>query len=167
MDEIIRVRSYHDLFDYIDGNLYWKINVSRKMRKGSKAGGKNARGHVRVFCHGRRVYAHRIIWEMHNGPIPNGLEIDHIDGCRDNNLIDNLRIADRSQNSCNRKPLRLGSSRFKGVSFVAKRGKWRAAIKRHGKCHYLGEFNSELAAAEAYESMARELHGEYARTGKY
>jgi len=47
----------------------------------------------RAFC---RV--HRIVWELHNGPVPEGLEIDHIDGDKQNNDIINLRIVSHSEN---------------------------------------------------------------------
>lgn len=47
----------------------------------------------RAFC---RV--HRIVWELHNGPVPEGLEIDHIDGNKQNNDISNLRAVSHSEN---------------------------------------------------------------------
>jgi len=41
---------------------------------------------------GRRVRLHRYIWEKHNGPIPGGYEIHHIDHNKLNNDPENLEI---------------------------------------------------------------------------
>lgn len=41
---------------------------------------------------------HRIVWEVHNGPIPDQFEIDHIDGCKTNNHISNLRLVTHAEN---------------------------------------------------------------------
>ena len=45
-----------------------------------------------------RSYVHRMVWEAFRGPIPSGLEINHRDGNRKNNHIDNLEIVTRSDN---------------------------------------------------------------------
>ncbi len=55
------------------------------------------------------------------------------------------------------------SSRFKGVHFEKRTGRWRANIVVDGKAVRLGRFRDELAAAEAYDEAARELFGEHAR----
>lgn len=46
-----------------------------------------------------RSYLHRVIWEAFYGPIPKGLVVDHIDGDRMNNSIDNLQLLTRAANS--------------------------------------------------------------------
>lgn len=43
-------------------------------------------------------FLHRVIWELHNGPVPDGLEIDHIDADKSNNRIDNLQLLTRKEN---------------------------------------------------------------------
>ncbi|HYE19058.1 MAG TPA: AP2 domain-containing protein, partial [Tepidisphaeraceae bacterium] len=55
------------------------------------------------------------------------------------------------------------TSRFKGVCWIEKRGTWRAQIRSYGQTRRLGNFDDELAAAEAYDEAARELFGEHAR----
>lgn len=44
---------------------------------------------------------HRQVWEHHNGKIPKGLIIDHIDRNKDNNQITNLRLITISENNKN------------------------------------------------------------------
>ena len=48
----------------------------------------------------RGIMAHRVIWEAVHGPIPDGLEINHIVGVRfgGSNAISNLEIVTRSEN---------------------------------------------------------------------
>lgn len=43
------------------------------------------------------IKAHRLVWEAIHGPIPDGLEINHLDGVKDNNHPTNLELADRSR----------------------------------------------------------------------
>ena len=51
----------------------------------------------------KRIPLHRLVYEAHKGPIPQGLFIDHIDNNRQNNHINNLRLCNISENQCNRK----------------------------------------------------------------
>lgn len=55
------------------------------------------------------------------------------------------------------------TSRFKGVCWDKRRGKWLAKIKKDHVSRQIGSFRDEIAAAEAYDEAARELFGEHAR----
>lgn len=90
--------------------------------------------------------------------------IDHINGDGLDNRKANLRSCSRAENLHNtRKTARPCSSRFKGVRFHRRHGKYLAEIQAHGKRRYLGCFESEEDAARAYDSAARRLHGQFAR----
>ncbi len=98
---------------------------------------------------------------MHN-LIMGRVQIDHKDGNGLNNVRTNLREATHAQNLAN-STSRRGSSRFKGVSWYKRRGKWVAYVNCTGEHYHLGYFDDEVEAARAYDEKAKELFGEFAR----
>lgn len=95
-------------------------------------------------------------------PNPESLSIvDHIDGDRENNRLENLRWCSIAQNSCANHKLRGGkTSRYKGVSRTPS-GRWAAQITARGETHRLGTFAAEEEAARAYDEAASRLHGAF------
>jgi hypothetical protein len=99
-------------------------------------------------------------------PIP-GKRVDHINGDGLDNRRDNLRLATQRQNNFNRiKCLTVMgkslTSKFKGVSWDQKRGKWRANINIFRKQKSMGRFDDEYLAARCYDLIAQQLFGEFA-----
>jgi DNA-directed RNA polymerase subunit N (RpoN/RPB10) len=107
-----------DTFEYRDGELYWKKDIYRKIKKGMKAGTiKNDTGYV-IICVKRTLYrAHRLIWTMFNGEIPEGKLLDHIDRNRSNNRIENLRLVTISENARNSKRYVTNTTGVRGVYY--------------------------------------------------
>lgn len=61
---------------------------------------KRSRGYVQVSRHGKLcMMAHRLIWESVHGPIPDGLQINHINGIKTDNRIANLELVTPRENS--------------------------------------------------------------------
>ncbi len=89
--------------------------------------------------------------------------VDHIDGDRTNNNYENLRFATHSENSRNMKKHADGSSIYKGVSYHKASNKWYAQMRINGKQTYLGYFEDEREAAEAYNTAAIEHFGNFAK----
>jgi hypothetical protein len=111
---------------------------------------------------GKTIYMHNEIMQPFDCAQGRpGLVVDHRDHKGLNNTRMNLRIATRSQNSCNNKKTRGRSSKYKGVSRDT-RGSWRVKINSDGKNTFLGYFDNEIDAAKAYDKAAKELHGEFA-----
>lgn len=93
-----------------------------------------------------------------------GEEVDHVNGDPLDNRRENLRLCSREENSRNTRKWKSEThSRFKGVSRISGSKKWRAYISSGRKQLSLGSFDSEEAAAKAYDHKARELFGKFAR----
>lgn len=85
---------------------------------------------------------------------PPGLVTDHVNGNRLDNRRCNLRAATVSQNNANSADRRR-KSRYRGVYWHAKAAKWYAQISVNGHTRHLGLFESQEAAAEAYDLAAQ------------
>ena len=108
--------------------LRWKVDryggpkhCTLIVSAGSIAGSRLASGHWQVMLLGASYKVHRIVWELHNGVVPDGLVVDHIDGDGTSNKIGNLRVVIRAVNSRNRKRQKTNLSGVTGVSFATKR----------------------------------------------
>lgn len=102
------------------------------------------------------VYIHREISKAKKGE-----EVDHRTHFRWVNTSWNLRVGTSSQNKWNMRKTR-GVSKYKGVSFDSRRGKWFAQIKTHYKKTWLGYYENERDAAIAYNGAALLQHGDCA-----
>jgi len=78
------------------------------------------------------------------------------------NWRDNLRACNTSQNKQNGNPYRKSSSKYKGVSWHKGHCKWHAYIKADGHLIWLGYFTTEIEAAQAYDTAAKEYFKEFA-----
>lgn len=65
------------------------------------AGTLDGRGYYSINLNNKSHKIHRLLWEIYFGPIPNGHVIDHIDGDKQNNSINNLRCVLPSKNARN------------------------------------------------------------------
>jgi len=105
-----------------------------------------------------RVLMHRLIMGAERG-----LDIDHINHNGLDNRRENIRVSTHSTNDAN-VPKRAGtSSQYKGVTWDAWAGRWKAGIKVNYRSIHLGRFDDEKDAARAYDAAALEHFGEFAR----
>ena len=150
------------LFSYENGVLYWK-NPSNPVKtpRGSVAGHVSKRGYVHIQ-YDRKIYkAHRLIFLMFNGYLPD--IIDHIDGNILNNRPENLRAATFLGNAQNAKKRKDNSSGIKNVCWHKRLNKWGVSLSVEGKICHFGYFDDlELAALVASEARDK-YHGEFAR----
>ena len=137
-----------------DGVLYWR-------KTGEKAGTLHHTGYTQISL-GRKLYnAHRLMFMLHHGWVPK--VIDHVDGNRSNNKIDNLRAATWRQNLHNMKLRPNSKSGCKNVSWSAGRKKWVVQISIEGRQTNLGRFD-DLELADLVATEARDkYHGAFAR----
>ena len=150
----------HSLFEYKDGVLYWK-NTTTATTKGKAAGCWKHKDYVRVSVHKRICAVHRIVFLMHHGYLPK--VIDHINGDKKDNRIENLREATISQNGMNSIKTKRNKSGVKGLCWDKSRNKWMVFIKANGISKTIGRFDDfELAELVAIEARNK-YHGEFAR----
>ena len=148
------------LFEYRDGDLFWKVSPCNKVKVGSRAGRTGNHGYRQVGVSGKIYLVHRVIFLMHHGYLPEFL--DHIDCNKINNRIENLREATRFQNQCNRRFVK-NSSGIKGVVWHKNNKNWMVQINVNGAYKYIGSFKDlELAELVATEARAK-YHMDFAR----
>ena len=119
----------------------------------------NNRGYLHVSLSKGKVRettkVHKLVAINFLNHAPCGLKelVDHINNNKLDNRACNLQLLSARMNSL--KPIR-GKSKYRGVSYVKKVGKWRASIYINGKSVYLGEYINELDASKAYEAKLKE-----------
>lgn len=143
---IINVIGYEGLYAVTDnGDVY-------NLKKGIKLSPHvNKYGYKRICLHkdgiGKTHSIHKIVFMSFKGRIIDNLVIDHIDGDKLNNNIDNLRqISNRDNSSRGQKP------KFdRGVTFFKKINKFGCNIQINKIRYFLGTFDTEKGASEAYK----------------
>ena len=144
-------------FEYLDGNLIWKVDSGARKVKGNIAGSMEASGHLSTKWKGKRYKNHRLIYLMHHGDLPEF--IDHIDQDPSNNKIENLRPITKSQNMMNSNQSR--SKYGKNISWHGGTQRYRVGITKNKK-QYVTVHRTLEEARVAVEKMRQELHGDYA-----
>ena len=156
--------SYLKLFEYYDGKIYWRESRGSQKCKGKMAG-TLTQGYLKVRVRelGGPVGVHRIIFCMQHGYMPEF--IDHINGVRDDNRIENLRAVTKAENNLNCKTYASNTSGSKNVSWNKKLNKWGVSISANYKRKFIGLFEDlELAQLVAMEARNK-YHGAYANHG--
>lgn len=148
----------NEYFDYNSdsGKITWVKNFF-KTKIGKEAGGIGQMGYIKITLNGVTLLAHRIAWAIHYNEQPPEI-IDHINGDRADNRIENLRSCTNAENIQNQRTASRSNktSKYLGVSNF--KGKWRAKIKANGKYIFLGYFDSEEGARDAYLKAKRKVH---------
>lgn len=147
-----------ELVDYVDGKLIAKTN-SKQRKVGDALSSLTDKGYLRSSVGGKSYRVHRLVFLHHHGYMPT--QVDHIDGDRMNNRIENLREATSSQNNQNRKA--TSSSGIKGVVWHKQSMKWVASICVNRKSVHLGSFLSIEEAALVANRARQSAHGEFYR----
>ena len=151
-------KKLQELFDYRDGELYWKERIKSDIDISKPAGYILKDGYRAIQIKGKKYKAHRLIWKYQHGKDPKEF-IDHIDGNRLNNNIKNLRESTRQQNGFNRGPQKNNKIGIKGVRKFG--NKYRATIIVNGKNKHLGMFftieEARLVREEAENKLFKEF----------
>jgi len=133
-----------DMFDKKDYYKSWNKQYADKEAFTAKTSSGYHNGSIKC----KNYYAHRIIFSMVHGKKCLE-EIDHINGDRSDNRIENLREVAHAENMKNSKMQKHNVSGFSGVHYDSASGKWRASINVNGKAKKLGRFSIKSDAIAA------------------
>ncbi|NLC40666.1 MAG: HNH endonuclease [Clostridiaceae bacterium] len=152
----IDVDELKKVFRIRNGNLE-RIDLRRTDGKWKVVDNKdNDNGYCRVDFNGRRMYYHSIVWMLYNKKdIPANLEIDHINGNKIDNRIENLRIVTKRENQQNRKTHRAG--RLVGASYRKGHNDWQSKIVIDKTSIKIGYYKTERQAHEAYKIACKHI----------
>ena len=147
-----------ELFSYDPetGLLTRKISLGSRGMCGCVAGSLNNLGYLTVGILGRKIGVHRVAWAIHFGAWPVN-DIDHKDGVKSHNWVQNLRDVTADVNIQNRKSAQTNNKTgLLGVS--PNRARFSASIKNMGVKVHLGTYNTPEEAHAVYLKAKRELH---------
>jgi hypothetical protein len=128
---------------------YWNNRWAGKV-----AGAQRADGYITLSLDTKEYLAHRVVWLLHHGCWPEN-QIDHINGVRDDNRIENLRDVGYVENARNAKKNSNNTSGFGGV--MRNKNSWVAVVSIGHKVRYLGTFKNFDDAVEARIKANTEL----------
>jgi hypothetical protein len=144
-------------YDSETGIVTWKNKpaIKARVKVGDETSSSTHNGYKRIKFKGCEYRAHRICWFLHYGEDPGDMQIDHINGVRDDNRICNLRLVTNQQNQQN--------TDYLGVSLHKRSRTWRALIRLHDDHIYIGNYPCPLLAGIDYLAMKSILHPQAAR----
>lgn len=151
--------------EYDNGALYWKSS-GKGRNNDLLAGYLGSGGYWFINVGGKMLKRSRLVYEMMVGPIGAGLEVDHENGVRHDDRVENLRTCTRSENLRNR---RLSSNcpyKIHGVYYRKNRNKWYSNIEHDGKVYRLYYGDDFFEACCSRKSAERRLgfHENHGRT---
>ena len=121
-------------------------------------------GEIRVG--GRMAYVHRYAWERANGPIPDGLYVDHRCWNVACARLDHLRLATGTENAAYLKGAKSNSSTGVRGVYPNRKG-FRGQVRKSGVVYDVGTYSTVEEAARAVERKRAELYGEFAGLPHY
>lgn len=163
-DDLKKILEYNE----ITGDFIWIVNMKHNPNKGKKGGSINrTTGYRYISIYKRRYYESHLAWFYMTGSWPEK-EIDHINRIKYDNSWKNLRLADRSQNNCNKTSTRKKYFDLpRGVSWSIKYKKYQSQCKHKNHNYHLGYFDNIDEAKSAYDIFARETQKEFMFVNEY
>jgi hypothetical protein len=151
------------VLEFRDGVLYNKVFRSSHAVAGKRSATSHPKGYLKITIKNQAYLEHRIVFYMVHGYCPE--TVDHINGDKTDNRIENLRAATYSENQCNVPLASNNVSGHKGVTFYKRMNKWRAQIAFNKVVKHLGYFDTKELAAEFVELARNMLHNNFANHG--
>lgn len=150
------------LFSYMpNGSLVRKVTTNPRAKQGTISGCLNKAGYLRTTVAGRLYYNHHLVWLLFHGYLPKML--DHINGDRADNRIENLRECTQEENMRNCRNKKNNTTGIKGVTWRPTKGKFRARITVDQKEVCIGHYDTLEEASQAVQQARTTHHGAFAR----
>lgn len=125
---------------FLGNNQYGKrYTITRK-----NVGSKNEDGYIRLWCGKRLRMKHRLLYYLYHNELP--IEIDHINGIRDDNSISNLRSVTRKEQLQN-----IQNTTSKRKKFTKE--------ELHSICHLISEKIPDLTIAKQFNCSRTAIMG--------
>jgi len=159
MEEWKDIKDYEGLYQI--SNL-GRVKSLRYNKERILKPGVNSQGYhiVVLFINGipKQFYIHRLVYQEFIGELIAGLVIDHLDNSPSNNNINNLQQVSQRKNVVKGGTTKKGSSKYVGVFWNKERNKWKVKIGINGRSKFLGYFDDEEEAAQAYQNALKSLN---------
>lgn len=121
-------------------------------------GAKHSGGYGQIRFGGKALYAHRVAWELANGPIPARMVIDHT--CHNRMCVrpSHMHAVTSKQNGENLELSKANRSGVRGVHWDKRRNKWCARVTHNGVGFAAGSYDSLPEAESAVINLRNQLH---------
>jgi hypothetical protein len=137
------------------GEFTWIHRETHKNKLGKNASIIRSHGYLNICIDSIYYYTHRLAWLYIYGKFPK--VIDHINGCKTDNRIENLRSVDQKTNVENVVRARKHNHSCVLGAFKSK-NKFQSKIRINGKSVYIGRFDTAEEANKAFLEMKRKYH---------
>ena len=149
-------------FELKNGSLYWKAN-RKIVLIGQRAGADHIKGYRQIYHKGKYYLEHQLVWAMQYGYVPK--QLDHINGNKQDNRIENLREATNSQNQKNTKTRITSKSEVKNVHGVGRDKKWTVQMYIDGIKRSFGNYHDIAYAKFVADFIRHKYFGKWANHG--
>ena len=167
---ILTQEAVKELFEYRDGDLYWKIDIYKgvgnsvlHIKAGTKLSSvyrsKNKPPFKQVKYQQKSYLVSRLIFLMFNGYLPE--KVTFKDGDTLNTRIENLIEANTSEVHYRQKPQINSKTGIKGVYFDKRTNKYVAQIMKNGINIFIGKFNTQGEAKKARKEAEDNLYATF------
>ena len=146
-------------YDSSTGVFTWKVTRSTRAQAGKEFGSWDLYGYKTARISGKSYKLHRLAWLYVHGSMPVN-DIDHINGIRHDNRIENLRDVTRKTNLENQTKINKQKKHTSliGAYFDERKKSFYARISINNKSVHLGTFSNEQQAHDAYVAAKRKMH---------
>jgi hypothetical protein len=143
----------------LTGNLYHRVE-RQKVNIYKRAGSPSSSGYLQVRLQNKAYPVHQLIYWMHYGHKPG--VVDHINGNKMDNRIENLRECTHTQNLWNQGKRKNGKNQYKNV-YKTPSGKFAVRISVNNKLTHFGTYFTEEEAVFRRNEIIKGLRGEFGK----